>query len=80
MEKVKYNFGNITKLLEKLFKAGFDTEKSILSISLEDLQKINDITSSEITIILDLKKAIRNKKLIAFLSRNEERKEEFDNE
>ena len=53
MEKVKYNFGNITKLLEKLFKAGFDTEKSILSISLEDLQKINDITSSEITIILD---------------------------
>lgn len=72
MEKVKYNFGNITKLLEKLFKV--DTEKSILSISLEDLQKINDITSSEITIILDLKKAIRNKKLIAFLSRNEEEK------
>lgn len=74
MEKVKYNFGNITKLLEKLFKAGFDTEKSILGLNLEDLQKINDITSSEITIILDLKKAIRNKKLIAFLSRNEEEK------
>lgn len=74
MEKVKYNFGNITKLLEKLFKAGFDTEKSILGLNLEDLQKLNDITSSEITIILDLKKAIRNKKLIAFLSRNEEEK------
>jgi len=74
MEKVKYNFGNITKLLEKLFKAGFDTEKSILGLNLEDLQKINDITSSEITIILDLKKAIRNKKLIAFLSRNGEEK------
>ena len=74
MERVKYNFGNITKLLEKLFKAGFDTEKSILGLNLEDLQKLNDITSSEITIILDLKKAIRNKKLIAFLSRNEEEK------
>lgn len=74
MEKIKYNFSNITKLLEKLFKAGFDTEKSILGLSLDDLQKLNDITSSEITIILDLKKAIRNKKLIAFLSRNEEEK------
>lgn len=76
MEKQKYGLVQITKLLEKIFKAGFNTEKSILAISLEDLQKIQDITALEITIILDLKKAIRNKKLIAFLSCNEERKEE----
>ena len=50
---MNYNLTNITKLLEKLFKAGFNTEKSILMISLEDLAKLNDITSLEVTIILD---------------------------
>lgn len=75
---MKYNFGNISKLLEKLFKAGFNTEKDMLMMSLEDLTKIPDITSLEITIILDLKQAIKTKKIIAFLSCNEniEKKEE----
>lgn len=75
---MNYNLGNISKLLEKLFKAGFDTEKTILMMSLEDLTKIPDITSLEITIILDLKNAIKTKKIIAFLSGNKniEKKEE----
>lgn len=75
---MNYNLGNISKLLEKLFKAGFDTEKTILMMSLEDLTKIPDITSLEITIILDLKSAIKTKKIIAFLSgnKNTEKKEE----
>lgn len=70
--KNKYNLSQITKTLDNLFNAGFNTEKSILAIKLEDLVKIKDITSTEITIIIDLKKAIRNKKMIAFLSREEE--------
>jgi len=73
---MNYNLSNISKLLEKLFKAGFDTEKDILMMSLEDLAKIPDISSIEITIILDLKKAIKSKKIIAFLRGNKERKEE----
>lgn len=73
--KNKYNLSNITKTLENLFNAGFNTEKSILSIKLEDLEKIKDITSLEITIIIDLKKAIKNKKMIAFLSGEEQRNE-----
>ena len=48
----KYNFNQATKLLEKLFKAGFNDEKSILGIQLDDLEKIQDISSSDITIIL----------------------------
>lgn len=74
----KYNFSQITKLLEKIFKAGFNDEKSILNIQLEDLGKIPDISSIDITIILELKKAIKNKKIIAFLS-CEETKEEKKN-
>ncbi len=72
---MNYNLTNITKLLEKLFKAGFNTEKAILMISLEDLAKLNDITSLEITIILDLKKAIKTKKIVDFLCTNNEKEE-----
>lgn len=74
--KEKYNLNQITKTLDKLFKAGFNDEKSILAIKLDDLEKIQDVTSVEITIIIDLKRAIKNKKIIAFLSCNQEREEE----
>ena len=76
----KYNYLQISKLLEKLFKAGFNEEKTILNIQLEDLVKISDISNNEIEILLELKKAIRNKKIIAFLSGKEERKEGKENE
>ena len=71
---VKYNFNQVTKLLEKIFKAGFTDEKSILAIQLEDLEKIPDISSCDITIIIELKKAIKTKRIIAFLSCIEESK------
>lgn len=74
---MNYNLSQITKLLEKIFKAGFKTEKEILSIQLEDLQKIPDITGSEIMIILELKKAIKGKRLIAFFSGEKEEREEM---
>ena len=74
--KEKYNLNQITKTLDKLFKAGFNDEKSILAIKLDDLEKIQDVTSVEITIIIELKKAIKTKRIIAFLSCNQEREEE----
>ena len=76
---VKYNFNQVTKLLEKIFKAGFTDEKSILAIQLEDLEKVPDISSSDITIIIELKKAIKTKRIIAFLSCIEDRKEAKEN-
>ena len=72
---MKYNYNTISKLLEKIFKAGFVEEKSILAMQLEDLIKIPDINSQEILLLIELKKAIRNRKLIAFLSGYEEKKE-----
>lgn len=69
----KYNLGQITKTLEKLFKAGFNTDKKILAMRLEDLEKIDNLTSSEMLIIIDFKKAIKNRKIIAFLSGYEEK-------
>ena len=79
-DKMEKRFNQITKLLEKIFKTGYTTEKDILNIQLEDLVKINDISNTEIAILLDLKKAIRNKKIIAFLSDKDEKKEGKENE
>ena len=73
---MKYNFNTISKLLEKIFKAGFVEEKNILAMQIEDLSKIPDINSQEILLLIELKKAIRNRKLIAFLSGYEEKGKE----
>ncbi|MDD2376362.1 MAG: hypothetical protein PHD15_02130 [Clostridia bacterium] len=63
----------ITKasILEKLFKSGFCTEKKILNMQLDDILKIPNCTSSEISIIIDFKKAIKTKKYFDFLIGNE---------
>lgn len=64
----KYNLSQITKTLEKLFGAGFNTDKKILAMKLEDLEKISNLTSSEMMIIIDFKRAIKNRQIIIFLS------------
>ena len=73
-----YSFNQISKTLEKIFKAGYLTEKSIIGIQLDDLEKIPDITALEISIIIGLKRAIKNKKIIDFLSMNYEKKGKDD--
>lgn len=76
----KYNLSQITKVLEKIFKAGFKSEKDILNIKLDDLTRIQDINGNEIIILLNLKKAIKNRQIIAFLSNSEETKGGKENE
>ena len=76
----KYNLSQITKVLEKIFKAGFKTEKDILNIKLDDLTRIQDINGNEIIILLDLKKAIKNRQIIAILSNSDETKGGKENE
>lgn len=76
----KYNLSQITKVLEKIFKAGFKTEKDILNIKLDDLTRIQDINGNEIIILLDLKRAIKNRQIIAFLSNSDETKGGKENE
>lgn len=76
----KYNLSQITKVLEKIFKAGFKTEKDILNIKLDDLTRIQDVNGNEIIILLNLKKAIKNRQIIAFLSNSDETKGGKENE
>lgn len=64
----KYNFNQITKTLEKMFDAGFNTERKILSMKLDDLIKIPNLQSSETLILIEIKNAIKNRNLLSFLS------------
>ena len=71
--EVKYSLNLITKTLEKLFKAGFNTDKKILAMQMADLKKIPTLSSAEIMTIIEFKEAIKNKKIIAFLFLNYEK-------
>ena len=71
--ETKYNLSQITKTLEKLFDAGFNTDKKILAMKMEDLAKLPNLTSNETLIIIEFKTAIKNRDLIAFLSGNKEK-------
>lgn len=64
----KYNLSQITKTLEKLFSAGFNTDKKILALKMEDFEKIDNLSSNEVMIIVEFKKAVKNREIIAFLS------------
>lgn len=71
--ETKHNLSQITKTLEKLFDAGFNTDKKILAMKMEDLAKLPNLTSNETLIIIEFKTAIKNRDLIAFLSGNKEK-------
>lgn len=73
----KINLQAKTKVLEKIFKAGFCDEKKILSIKLGDTLRIPDCSVQDISIIIEFQNAIKTKKYLPFLvGYDGERKEE----
>ena len=72
--KNKFNTLVIAKTLDKLFSKGFNTEKTILAMTMEDLGKLPDVSANDMAIIIDLKRAIKSKQIISFLSGYEEKK------
>lgn len=59
------------KLLNKLFDAGFNSEASILAMTLDEMLAIPAITVPEITLLNALQKSIKDKRVIAFLGGTE---------
>jgi hypothetical protein len=66
--KTNYRIKEITNVLVKLFDAGYNTEKKIMLMKMEDLTKVKNLKSDEALLIIELQKAIKNKDLIAFFS------------
>lgn len=64
------NLNSKMRTLEKLFKVGFNTDEKIKNMKIDDIFKINELTSIDIQNIKDLIEAIKTKKVIAFFSGN----------
>ncbi|MEF2663386.1 MAG: hypothetical protein U0M92_03600 [Bacilli bacterium] len=71
--ETKNNVLSIAKTLDKLFNAGFNTDKKIIAMKMEDLEKLSNLTSSEIFIIIGFKQAIKDRKIIEYLSGYQEK-------
>lgn len=56
------------KVLNKILEAGFSDEKSIATMTIDDILSIPGITIGEIGVINDLQKSIRSNQVISFLS------------
>lgn len=63
----KYNISQIQKMVERLAEAGINTEKAILNMTLEDLEKFPNFTITDIKTLVSLRKAIRVNKKALFL-------------
>lgn len=59
------------RLLNKVFEAGFFTEKEIVAMTMDDILAMQGITVAEISMINGLQKAVRANKVITFLSGGE---------
>ena len=63
-----YKLKEVSNTLIKLFDAGYNTEKKILMMKMDDLTNVKNLKSDEALIIIELQKAIKKKNLIAFFS------------
>ena len=55
------------KVLNKIFEAGFTTEKDISAMTMDDILSVQGITVTEISMINNLQKAIKVNTVITFL-------------
>lgn len=71
MEKEKIKKERL-RVLNKITDLGYDTDKKILNIKIEDLVLKNNISKSDLTIIVGIKKSLLNKSLVSFLCATDE--------
>lgn len=58
--------------LSKLMEAGFDNEKAILAMSVDDILALPNISVAEIGMINRIQKAVKANKVITFLGGGED--------
>ena len=73
-DMAKYNITQIQKIVDRLAKIGINTEKAILNMEFEDLEKMPSYTKTDIKTLITLRKAIRKNKKALVLFLGEETK------
>ena len=63
------------RVMTKLFEKGYDTEKKVMNISLEDMKTIECYSAQEVATIIALKEAVKANKVISYLSGHTEKDE-----
>lgn len=59
-------------LVEKLIAAGYNTEKSITDMTIDQILSLDGLAVDEMRCISELQKAIKNHKVIAFFAGGDE--------
>lgn len=74
----KNRLNMIFRIFEKLFEAGFKTDKAILKMQMNDIKRINGgLSSQELNFVLEIQEAIKNKELIPYMSGKQSEKKEM---
>lgn len=66
MNKEKFTKEKL-KVFEKLLSAGYNTDKKMLDMKIEDLILSTSFTRSDLNIAVGIKKALINKSLVSYL-------------
>ena len=64
------NYKERLKVLDKLIREGYDTDKKITDLKVENLIQQTSFNRTELTIAIGIKNALINKKIITFLCNN----------
>ncbi len=59
------------KVIGKLLEAGYDSEKAVLAITMDDILALPNISIAEIGIINEIQKAVKANKVFTFLGGGE---------
>ncbi len=55
------------KVFEKIIKVGYNTDKKIIEMKIEDLIQLPNFSRSELTIAIGIRDSLSNRKLVTFL-------------
>ena len=67
------------KVLDKLIREGYDTDKKIIDLKVENLIQHTSFNRTDLTIAIGIKNALINKKIITYLCNNETNENERKN-
>lgn len=63
--------GKAVKTMTKLLEAGFDNEKAVISMTIDEILSLPNISVAEIGMVNEIQKAVRANKVITFLGGGE---------
>ena len=64
------------KVLQRLFDAGYGTEKEIVNMTMDEMFALPGVNVADLCIISELQKRIKTKKVISYLSGQQEAREQ----